>query len=292
MGAISVLGSANMDLVFHQPRRPEPGETIVGSRFAIGPGGKGLNQAVAASRAGADVRMISAIGSDDFGTQLHAWLTFEGIDTTFVRRVAESTGVAQISLTADGENTIVIIPGANDSAVLSDDDRAIIDSTSHLVVQLERPKALLQKAMSFARTRGITTVLTPAPVRGDIDELIDLSDILVPNEGEALMLSGESDADAAARVLSARGPLTIVTLGPRGALVAEHGKILYSVPAPQVEPVDTTAAGDTFVGYLVAALAIDTPLRLAVEVATVAASLSVTRLGAAESIPHAADVKV
>lgn len=285
MGIVAVLGSANMDLVVKVPRRPNPGETMFGSRFSTGPGGKGLNQAVAAARAGATVHMLGAVGSDDFGDRLISRLRAEDVDTARMRRVTDATGVAQITVTDDAENMIVVVPGANVSDAFDDIDRAVIASASHLMVQLERPTVLLREALTFARAHNVTTVLTPAPVGSDIRDLIDLADILVPNEGEALTLAGVSDAETAARDLSRSAETVIVTLGSRGAIVAQGGTIVSRVAPRPVTPVDTTAAGDTFVGVLVAQLSQGSTLDDALADAAVAASITVTREGAADSMP-------
>lgn len=291
MKPVAVLGSANMDLVVRQPRRAEPGETIFGTHFRTGPGGKGLNQAVAAARAGAEVTFVAAVGADDFGVRLRSWLQDEGIDVSRVRIADEPTGIAQITVTEDGENSIVVVAGANARSTLDDADREAIAAASHLVVQLERPEALLREAMAFARQVGVTTVLTPAPARDGIDELVALADVLVPNEGEAALLSGESDPERAAVALSRRAGIVIVTLGARGALVAVHGEVVERVPAPAVTAVDTTGAGDTFTGVLVASLAAGDELRDALANAAAAASVSVTRHGAAESMPSADEIR-
>lgn len=285
MKAIVVLGSANMDLVVRQPRRAEPGETIFGSRFDTGPGGKGLNQAVAAARAGAYVTFVTAVGADDFGVRLRSWIQSEGIDISRVRIADEPTGIAQITVTEDGENAIVVVPGANGRSTLDDADREAIAAASHLVVQLERPEALLREAMTFAREAGVTTVLTPAPARAGIDDLVALADVLVPNEGEAALLSGETDPERAAIALSRRAGIVIVTLGPRGALVATGGEIVERVAAPRVAAVDTTGAGDAFTGVLIARLAAGDEIPAALAHASAAASVSVTRHGAASSMP-------
>lgn len=291
MKPVAVLGSANMDLVVRQPRRAEPGETIFGTHFRTGPGGKGLNQAVAAARAGAEVTFVAAVGADDFGVRLRSWLQDEGIDVSRVRIADEPTGIAQITVTEDGENSIVVVAGANSRSTLDDADREAIAAASHLVVQLERPEALLREAMAFARQVGVTTVLTPAPARDGIDELVALADVLVPNEGEAALLSGESDPERAAVALSRRAGIVIVTLGARGALVAVGGGVVERVPAPAVTAVDTTGAGDTFTGVLVASLAAGDELRDALANAAAAASVSVTRHGAAESMPSADEIR-
>lgn len=290
MGTIAVLGSANMDLVVRQPRRPEPGETIFGSAFSTGAGGKGLNQAVAAARAGGAVAFIGAVGPDEFGERLRTQMTADGIDTSWLLVGDEPTGIAQISVTDDGENTIVVVPGANAHSTLSEHDRAAIGAASHLVVQLERPLALLHDAMVFARESGVTTVLTPAPATSGIDELIELADILVPNEGEALLLADEGDAESAAITLSARANTVIVTLGSRGALVVRGGEVVRRVAPRPARAIDTTGAGDTFVGVLVAWLAAGEGLDTALDAATAAASLAVTRAGAAAAMPTRAEI--
>lgn len=282
---IAVLGSANMDLAVMQHRRPRPGETVAGTGFSMGPGGKGLNQAVAAARAGGRVRMLAAVGDDDFGAELLRRLQQEGIETSGVARLAIPTGVAQIAVTEDGENSIVVVAGANAADAFSDEDRAIIADASYLVVQLERPTALLREAMAFARASGVTTVLTPAPVSADAAELVELADILLPNEGEAMQLAGTDDAEVAAIELSRKAGTVIVTLGARGAVVARDGAIMDRVAPRRVVPVDTTAAGDTFVGVVTAELSRGAALLDALRVATAAASITVTRSGAMDSIP-------
>lgn len=290
MGRIVVLGSANMDLVVRQPRRARAGETMFGTAFHTGPGGKGLNQAVAAARAGASVAFIGAVGADDFGITLRSWLQSEGVDVSRLLISDRATGIAQITVTDDGENSIVVVPGANDRSLLDAGDRDAIAGASHLVVQLERPASLLAEAMAFARSRGVTTVLTPAPATDGIDELVALADILIPNEGEAAHLAGDTDAEAAARALSLVATTVVVTLGSRGAIVARDGEVVARVDAHQVEPIDTTAAGDTFTGVLVARLAGGDTLESALQGAAAAAAIAVTRHGAAASMPFAAEI--
>ncbi|MBE1877638.1 ribokinase [Myceligenerans pegani] len=290
-GPIVVLGSANMDLVTRQPRLPAPGETIAGTGFATGAGGKGLNQAVAARRAGAEVTFAGAVGDDGFGRELRAFLEAEGIATAHLRTSAQPTGIAQVSVLADGENGIVIVAGANGEDELTDGDRAAIAGASALVVQLERPLALVERALSAARAAGVRTVLTPAPVDGAAARLLPLVDVLVPNEPEALGLSGAADVEGAARHLSERVGTVIVTRGPRGALVAREGGILATVEAVAVDAVDTTGAGDTFVGVLVARLVEGAVLDDAVRAATAAAAIAVTRPGAAPAMPYRAEIE-
>ena len=287
---IVVLGSANVDLVVRQPRRAEPGETMFGTSFQTGPGGKGLNQAVAAARAGVDVAFIGAIGDDAFGAQLSEVLDAERIDTRGLRVTALPTGVAQITVTDDGENAITVVAGANETAELRDPERALIAEASHLVVQLERPEALLIEALRHARAHGVTTVLTPAPARAPIDELLALADVIVPNAGEAALLAGVADAEEAAVSLSRTVPTVVVTRGAEGAVVAQRGEIVSRVPAAAVTAVDTTGAGDTFTGVLVARLAQGAAQADALAAASAAASLTVTRPGAAASMPTRAEI--
>lgn len=288
--SIAVLGSANMDLVVRQPRPVRPGETIFGSGFDTGAGGKGLNQAVAAARAGAQVAFVGAVGDDAFGTRLREVLTEEGVDAARLVTAGDATGIAAITVTDDGENAIVVVPGANARAELTAGDRDAIGQASYLVVQLERPVPLVAEALRYARERGVVTVVTPAPVVDGAGELIAWADILVPNQHEAIQLSGAADARSAAIALSGRAGTVIVTLGGDGALVARGGEIVSSVRARPVDTVDTTGAGDTFVGVLVAWLAAGHDLDTALSAATAAASIAVTRPGAAASMPSRAEI--
>ncbi|MFT4051003.1 MAG: ribokinase [Microbacterium sp.] len=283
--SVVVLGSANLDLVVRQPRRAVPGETIFGSGFTTGPGGKGLNQAVACARAGAAVSFVGAVGRDDFGVRLRATMADEGIDASLVVTADEPTGVAAITVTDDAENSIVVVPGANSHATLSAAERARIAEASFLVVQLERPVALVAEAMTCARAAGATTVLTPAPITEGVDDLLPLADILIPNEGEALALTGADDAETAACLLSRPAGTVIVTRGERGCLVARGGHVIRRVAAIPAAAADTTAAGDTFAGVVVAFLAEGADLDLALDAATAAAAIAVTRPGAVASMP-------
>lgn len=279
-----------MDLVVRQTRWVQPGETIAGRSFSTGPGGKGLNQAVAAARAGAEVAFLGSVGSDDFGARLLAVFDGEGIDRSGVVVREGTTGIAAITVTDDGENAIVVVPGANAVDELGLSDRAAIAAADYLVVQLERPLPLVHGALRFAREQGVTTVLTPAPVAKGIAELVSLADLLVPNEGEALELSGAADADEAACALSHAAGVVIVTLGQRGSIVARGGSVIARIPARPTRAVDTTGAGDTFVGVLVAWLAAGAPLEDALEAASAGASISVSREGAAVSMPRREEI--
>jgi ribokinase len=316
MNRIAVLGSANMDLVVRQPRLPRPGETMFGSGFSTVPGGKGLNQAVAAARLGADVDFLGMVGEDVHGVQLRLLLTREGIDHEGLESSSsEPTGTAHISVVDSGENSIVVVSGANAALTgLSPAQRDTIARAAFLVLQCELPVSVLAEGLAEARAAGAFTVLTPAPVVALPDGFLDLVDLIVPNQLEAAELTGESDPVRAAELLSAGGTWAIVTLGAEGAVVAFDGAALGLAPARPVQAVDTTAAGDTFVGTLVARLAARAPLGRAtgsvvagadplraggiseaemidaVRWATVASSVSVTRPGATTSMPTLAEV--
>jgi len=291
MSAIIVLGSANMDLVVRQPRLPHPGETMFGSSFHTVPGGKGLNQAVAAARAGGDVGFLGAVGGDAFGAALTDCLRDDGVDVHGVTEVAEATGTAHISVLDGGENAIVVVSGANAVITALDDaSQRRIEDCRYLVAQFERPLELITEAFLVAHGLGITTVLTPAPVTQVDPHLLDLVDILIPNAQEACELAGVDDETEAALALSRSVGLVVMTRGSRGALVTRDGAVVTEVAPRKVEAVDTTAAGDTFAGVLVAMLAEGVELEPALTAATVAASISVTRPGASTSMPTRAEI--
>lgn len=286
MSTIVVLGSANMDLVVRQPRFTAPGETILGTGFSTVPGGKGLNQAVAAARAGAEVAFLGAVGDDDFGRRLRAQLEADGVEASGLARVDVPTGTAHIAVTDDGENAIVVVPGANHAHEHLDDAmRAAISAAEVLLLQLERPLPLVAEALAFARAHGVRTVLTPAPVAPLDPAVLGLVDLLVPNAGEARELSGEADELAAAHALAQGSTTVLVTRGSRGALLVEPGAAPREFPARRVEAVDTTGAGDTFTGVLVAWITAGASLDEAITAATVAAAIAVTRAGATSSMP-------
>ncbi|MCR2792010.1 ribokinase [Microbacterium sp. zg.Y625] len=286
MSSVVVLGSANLDLVVRQPRLPQPGETMFGSSFTTVPGGKGLNQAIAAARTGAEVVFLGAVGRDAFGTQLREALQADGVATEGLIGVDVPTGTAHIAVLGDGENSIVIVPGAN-AAVrqLDKASRVTITRARYLVAQLERPLDLVSEAFALARAAGVRTVLTPAPAQPLEPLLLENTDILIPNSGEACALAGLDDDRDAAAALSSMAGLVVMTRGPRGATVAQGGGILFDVAPRVVEAVDTTGAGDTFAGVLVARLSLGESLERALHAATVAASIAVTRPGASTSMP-------
>lgn len=300
---IAVLGSANMDLVVRQPRLPRPGETIFGSGFSTVPGGKGLNQAVAAARQGGAVDFMGAVGTDAYGARLREVLSRHNIGEAGLASAAVPTGTAHIAVVDSGENSIVVVSGANATVTaLTPAQEGIIAAAAFLVMQCELPVEAVTAGIDAARNHGVFTVLTPAPVLPLPAGLLASVDLVVPNRLEAAELTGESDPVRAAEALSAAGTWAIVTLGAEGCIVAHDGAVLGLAPARPVTAVDTTGAGDTFVGALVARLAsfvLGAPVRAgisdermidAVRWATVASSIAVTRPGATSSMPDRAEV--
>jgi ribokinase len=291
---VCVLGSANMDLVALVDRAPGRGETVTGHGFEQVPGGKGSNQALAAARAGGQVCMLGAVGDDDFGRAIREVLQADGVDVSGLLAVDQPTGTAHIVVDAAGGNAIVVVPGANGAVhELSLEHRTAIADADVLLLQLEVPLELVEEAARYARGCGTRVVLTPAPVRPLTDDLLGNIDLLVPNEHEASRLSDHDDPVKAAAALLERGVSAVaVTLGQRGSLYAarEQDDVVRQ-PAVDVTAVDTTAAGDTFVGCLAVALAEQRPLRDALRWASVAAALSVQRVGASSSMPHRAEIE-
>ncbi|MCK1444062.1 ribokinase [Bradyrhizobium sp. 48] len=297
MGRVFIAGSINMDVVATADRHPKVGETVAGRQVLYFPGGKGANQAVAASRLGTKTTLIGRLGKDSFGAELRTFLGAQGIDLGSVRDADTHSGTAIITVAAS-DNTIVVIPGSN--ALVSTDDVADVPLAKGdvAVSQFEIPLPTIAVFFQRARSAGATTLLNPAPAQKMSAELLALVDILVLNETELGFLAGVelSDGDEAAtiidvaRQLQAREDQTIcVTLGKRGVL-ALAGREEFAVPGRAVKAVDTTGAGDCFVGALAAQLAEGVPLRTALAFANAAASISVQRMGAGPSMPTAAEV--
>jgi ribokinase len=291
-GRVVVVGSINVDLIVATARLPRPGETVLGGEFARHLGGKGANQAVAAARAGASVTMIGAVGRDADGEESVAALEAEGIDVSRIRRVDARTGVALIAVAPDGENQIVVAPGAN--ALVSADDASLPDVETGdglMLACLEVPMAAVIAALGAARRIGLQPIVNPAPARQLPPEVLAAGPILTPNEEELLALTGEADADAAvASLLDAGARAVIVTLAAAGALLAD-GSGRQRFPARAVDVVDATGAGDAFSGVLASWLAQGHPLDVATEAANAAASLSVTRAGARGGMPSRAAIE-
>ncbi|MBX9706001.1 MAG: ribokinase [Gammaproteobacteria bacterium] len=290
---IAVVGSINMDLIFKTPRMPMLGETLNGHSFHQAHGGKGANQAVAAARMGAAVDFIATIGDDSNGRSCLQALAQDGINVQHVSVVAESaTGVAGILLNDSGQNCIVVATGANALISTLDIDKAknTISEAKLLLCQLETPLAIVLHAIDYARQANVQVVLNPAPAQNLNELILSQVDYLILNETEATVLSGLAvsdlaSAEAAATILQDRGAkVVLLTLGALGMYVATDEKS-YFLPAFEVEVVDTTAAGDTFVGSFAVAIAEGMELRTACMFAQSAAALAVTKLGAQTSIP-------
>ncbi|WP_280338678.1 ribokinase [Nocardia neocaledoniensis] len=271
---VVVLGSVNMDLVTTTDRRPEPGETVLGSGFATVPGGKGANQAIAAARSGATVRFLGAVGDDAFGATLRSTLTESGVDTGLLRTVDGPSGVATIVVDATGENNIIVVAGANGRVTdLTGDELAAIATADILLCQLEIPLDTVSAAARHARASGTVVALNPSPVQPLPAELWADVDLAIVNSLEAERYAAEL-RDV---------PQVVRTLGGAGAVYHAPDGTELAVPGRRVDVVDTTGAGDAFTGALVAAWAAGP--HTAVNWANTAGAVATTRLGASSSIP-------
>lgn len=293
-GGICVVGSFMMDLIAYAPRRPEPGETLAGTDFVQTPGGKGFNQAVAAARCEVPTSMIGRVGQDLFGDQFVHALTIEGIaHDGVIRDESTGTGVGLPVVTEDGQNSIIIIPRANLRSTPASiaAQREVIESAKVLLLQLELPVEAVVEAAEIAHAAGVRVVLNPAPYTPLPDHLLELCDVVVPNEVELASWAGVDAEDrdevcAAADRLSRTHDIdVVVTLGSRGVLVVEQGRRATLIDRHVVEAVDTVGAGDTFCGQLCALLASGENLQAAAVRANAAAALAVTRRGGASSAP-------
>lgn len=299
MSKVVVFGSLNMDLSIESDHMPVMGETIMGRCFITNPGGKGANQAVASAKLGAEVVMLGAVGEDAFGDQMIAALAEEGVQCDRIERVRDlATGVALITR-VQGDNFIVLGSGAN-AAPSAESVRASLDEVARggdvFLAQLECDFDATMEALRDAHDRGMYTVLNPAPARQLPEWVYSCLDMVVVNESECEVLTGlypedEASAKAAMEKLSSFGVGTVVvTLGERGSVVLSRGKLLSSVP-PKVDAVDTTCAGDTYIGALVASYARGVTIESAIELATKASAMATTKIGAQQSIPHLEDVE-
>lgn len=297
---IVVIGSINMDLVLRVPRMPLPGETLTGGAFRTIPGGKGANQAVACARmsgkvaaGGQQVAMVACVGDDEFGATLRAALVADGIIDRHVTTVpGVASGIASILVDDNGQNSIVLAGGANDclSPAHIDAAKQLIEQSDIVVLQLEVPMDTVVHAIKLARSLGKTVVLNPAPAARVPADVLALVDYLIPNEIEAAMLAGAevdaNDVKALAGALQKQGSDNIIiTLGAKGVHAALYGGD-HDFPAQAVQAVDTTAAGDTFIGGFVAGLASGLDEAEAIAQGQRAAAWSVTKPGAQTSIPH------
>ena len=303
MPRVVVVGSSNTDMTVRVPALPGAGQTVLGDGFAISPGGKGANQAVAARRAGADVVFITAIGNDDLGRNALELYRREGIDVDHVRTIdGVASGVALIFVSRDGENMIGVASGANLGLQPSDIDRlpdSIFCPGDVLLAGLEIPIPTAIRAMRRGKSRRMAVILNPAPAPSlsepEVSALLSVADIITPNRVEAIMLAGigtgqRPEPSACARRLLTMGPRAVViTLGSEGCLVAKNEE-LHRLPAPRVDAVDTVGAGDAFNGALAVALAGGRPLIDAAAWAVRAAALAVTKPGAQSALPFREEI--
>jgi ribokinase len=296
MADIVVVGSLNADLVVRTPRFPRPGETVQGLDLATIPGGKGANQAVAAARLGASVAMIGCVGADSFGSLLIENLKQNHVDAAHVvRDGSAATGTAIIVVDSSGQNSIVISPGANARVGANDIQPALFLGAKLLLLQFEIPMEAVLHAARIARQNRVRVLLNPAPAHPIPDELLKLADFIIPNEIELGTISGKpiskkSSLAAAGRTLLNRGASNvIVTLGETGALIMDRTGKKY-ITAFKVKPVDTTAAGDAFIGGLAVALLSRKSVQDAVKYACACGALATTRFGAQPALPTAQDV--
>jgi ribokinase len=299
MGRVFVAGSINMDVVTTADRHPRLGETVAGKAVLYFPGGKGANQAVAARKLGAPTTLIGRLGRDAFGDELKTFLTAQGLDLSFVQTTAKAqTGTAVITI-ANADNTIVVIPGANALVDAVDVAAPMLAKGDIAVSQFEIPLPAIHAFFERAQAAGATTILNPAPALEFGAEMLDLVDILILNESELAFLAktelGDTDdhtrfIDAARSLQTGKGKIICVTLGKRGVLALINGEPLI-LAGRAVKAVDTTGAGDCFVGAVAAQLAGGKTIRDALAYANSAASICVQRMGAAPSMPTAAEVE-
>ena len=294
MSRILVIGSSNTDMVIKTEKLPAPGETILGGKFLMNPGGKGANQAVAAARLGGKVTFITKRGNDLFGNQAVGLLMREGIHTQYIVKDMElPSGVALITVDSTGENSIVVAPGANGNLLQEDIPTAVFETTKYeiLLLQLEIPINTVEYSAVAASEKGIKVILNPAPARRLSDNLLMHTWLITPNETEAEIITGVKitdipSAEKAAEIIMKRGVKNvIITLGETGAYI-KSDNFTGLIPGIKVIPVDTTAAGDVFNGAIAVALSEGKALNEAVVFANKAASISVTRMGAQASAPY------
>ncbi|PKW14715.1 ribokinase [Saccharopolyspora spinosa] len=283
---VAVFGSCNMDLVAYVGTAPKRGETVLGREFHTVPGGKGANQAIAAAKAGAAVRMIGAVGGDDFGTQIRETLQKSTVDVRGLRTVPGRSGTAHIVVDDEGGNSIIVVPGANGTVDgLVDGDEELIAGSRSLLLQLEIPLPGVAAAAAAGRRNGVRVVLTPAPAVPLPADILPNVDLLVPNEHEAAILAGDDDPHRALAALLQLVPEVVITLGARGSLYGNRDGARVEVPSFPVDAVDTTAAGDTFLGVLSTAMGEGAGVPEALRLASAGAAVSVQRNGASSSMP-------
>ena len=294
---VLVFGSLNLDLVAYADNLPTLGQTVTGEKLLRFPGGKGLNQAIAASRSGSEVLMVGCLGQDSEGEFLNQVLVDEKIDSRFISRQMVQTGIAVIEVSKDGENRILIIPGAN--ALVKFEQRYLEAVTKPKVAlaQLETPIVEVEKFIINAHKAGVITILNPAPIQKLSQELISACDYLIVNETEASFLTGnqieklsKDEAQAVGRQLLKIGAKQVViTLGEQGSLYLDTKSNIYT-PAFKISAIDTTAAGDAFCGAFATALANDSSIEYGLKFATAAGAIAATRAGAVPSLPTNSEI--
>lgn len=287
MGRLVVIGSSNMDLTAKVRQIPFKGETVMSDGVVSSFGGKGANQAVAARRFGADTVFITKVGADGFGEEMKRHFINEGLPHQYIMvQDGVASGQAWICVQDNGENAIVVIPGANDCITSADilALRDVIEGADYLLMQLEVPMEAVETAARIAYEAGVKVVLNPAPARVLDDRFLECLYLITPNEGEARLLTGGAE-DPASVLLEKGVGNVIITLGEKGSFL-KNREVEHHVPAMMVEAVDTVAAGDTYSGTLCAALCEGRPVEEAMALATKASAISVTRHGAQASVPY------
>jgi ribokinase len=290
--SVLVFGSLNLDLVTYADKLPAIGETIVGEKLLKFPGGKGLNQAIAARRAGSEVLMVGSIGNDADGDYLFNILKSENIDPKFITKTSEQTGIAVIEVSKSAENRIIIIAGANSKTRFSNEVLTSSPSVTVSLAQLETPIAEVAKFIHESKAAGKITILNPAPIQKLDQQLLQDTDYLIANETEASFLIGSAvehlskdEAVTIARQLQKNGSKkVIITLGEQGSVYLDQEKELF-IPAYKVKAVDTTAAGDAFCGAFATAISENKPVEYALKFASAAGALAATKAGAVPSLP-------
>lgn len=292
---ITIIGSINLDLIARVERLPAPGETVPGHGFSTAPGGKGANQALAARRAGAAVRMVGAVGKDAFAAEALSLLADAGVDLAYVKETAAPTGTAMILVGGDGENMIAVVPGANGEVSPQDAEAAGLREGGFVLLQHEIPLSTVEAALNAARSAGAVSLLNTAPFHAEAAGFLVLADYVIANETEfdlyatELALEGANREDKMRAFAHRTGRRLVVTLGAKGVLAATKQGFLH-VPAPSITPVDTVGAGDTFCGYLAAGLAEGLELEAALRQAAVAGALACLKPGAQPAIPLRVEV--
>lgn len=285
-------------MIVKVPKIPAPGETVLGNEFLTVQGGKGANQAVAAARAGGEVTFVACVGNDTFGDEAVASYKKEGINTNYIKRTGDAaTGVALINVAASGENSISVAPGANSLLTPSDMDQldSLIHTADIILMQMEIPLQTIQKVAEMASVATIPVILNPAPAQKLPKQLLEMISLLTPNEHEAALIAGtvgnETSPQELSEILTGMGvKQSIITLGSNGAyFYNDHAS--GTVKGMKVDVIDSTAAGDTFNGYLAVAMASGESIDHAIQIANKAAAISVTRLGAQPSIPRMKEIE-